>query len=85
MIALANDARRSAIPKLIISESGSFPDLAVFYLAEVIGPALQQLAGLVRRGVENGQFRKVDPELVRQKHRRADAAVGDLAPHLRPL
>jgi AcrR family transcriptional regulator len=64
MIALANDPRRSAIPKLIISESGSFPDLAVFYLAEVIGPALQQLAGLVRRGVDNGEFRKVDPELV---------------------
>ncbi|HKP27349.1 MAG TPA: TetR family transcriptional regulator [Dongiaceae bacterium] len=60
---VANDARRSAIPKLIISESGSFPELAVFYLAEVIGPGLQQLTGLIRRGVESGEFRKVDPDL----------------------
>ena len=43
MIAVAKDARRSAIPKLVISEFGSFPELAVFYLAEVIGPGLQQL------------------------------------------
>jgi AcrR family transcriptional regulator len=63
MIAVASDARRSAIPKLVISESGSFPELAVFYLAEVIGPGLQQLAGLVRRGIESGEFRRVDPEL----------------------
>ncbi len=63
MIAIAIDARRSAIPKLVISESGSFPELAVFYLAEVIGPGLQQLAGLVGRGVESGELRKVNPEL----------------------
>jgi len=63
MIAIASDARRSAIPKLVISESGSFPELAVFYLAEVIGPGLKQLAGLVRRGIESGEFRRVDPDL----------------------
>ena len=63
LAAVAKDARRSAIPKLIISESGSFPELAVFYLAEVIGPGVQQLTGLIRRGVDSGEFRKVDPEL----------------------
>jgi AcrR family transcriptional regulator len=63
MVAVANDPRRSAIPKLIISESASFPELAVFYLAEVIGPGLRQLAGLVSRGIESGEFRKVDPDL----------------------
>ena len=63
VIAVANDPRRSAIPKLVISESGAFPELAVFYLAEVIGPGLTQLAALVRRGIETGEFRKVDPEL----------------------
>ncbi|HEX6119703.1 MAG TPA: TetR/AcrR family transcriptional regulator [Dongiaceae bacterium] len=63
LIAIAGDERRSAIPKLVISESGSFPELAVFYLAEVIGPGLSQLTGLVRRGVESGEFRQVDPDL----------------------
>jgi len=63
MVAVASDPRRSAIPKLVISESGNFPELAVFYLAEVIGPGLKQLTGLVRRGVESGEFRPVDPDL----------------------
>jgi AcrR family transcriptional regulator len=63
MIAVANDPRRSAIPKLVISESGAFPELAVFYLAEVIGPGLTQLTALVRRGIESGEFRPVDPDL----------------------
>jgi AcrR family transcriptional regulator len=63
LIAVANDPRRSAIPKLVISESGNFPELAVFYLAEVIGPGLAQLTALVRRGIESGEFRPVDPDL----------------------
>ena len=71
MVAIANDPRRSAIPKLVISESGSFPELAIFYLAEVIGPALTQLTTLVRRGMESGEFRQVDPDL---------AAKGIVAP-----
>ncbi len=61
MKAVAGDPRRSAIPKLVISESGHFPEIAVFYLNEVIGPALAQLTALIRRGVESGEFRKVDP------------------------
>jgi AcrR family transcriptional regulator len=63
MIAVAEDPRRSAIPKLVISESASFPELAVFYLAEVIGPALTQLTALVRRGIDGGEFRQADPDL----------------------
>lgn len=63
MIAVANDPRRSAIPKLVISESGNFPELAIFYLAEVIGPGLTQLTALVRRGIDSGEFRQVDPDL----------------------
>lgn len=61
MKAVASDARRSAIPKLVVSESGNFPELAVFYLTEVINPALAQLTALIRRGIEAGEFRKVDP------------------------
>ncbi|HWA47216.1 MAG TPA: TetR/AcrR family transcriptional regulator [Dongiaceae bacterium] len=61
MKAVAGDPRRSAIPKLIISESGNFPEIAIFYLTEVINPALTQLTALIKRGVESGEFRKVDP------------------------
>lgn len=59
--AIAKDERRSAIPKLVISESGNFPELAAFYLAEVIGPAKRELAALVKRGIAEGEFRRVDP------------------------
>jgi AcrR family transcriptional regulator len=61
MKVVAGDPRRSAIPKLIISESGSFPEIAIFYLTEVISPALAQLTALIRRGIETGEFRAVDP------------------------
>jgi AcrR family transcriptional regulator len=60
MKAVAGDPRRSAIPKLVISESGNFPEIAIFYLTEVINPALAQLTALIRRGIESGEFRKVD-------------------------
>ena len=62
LAAVAKDARRSAIPKLIISESGGFPELAVFYLAEVIGPAMEQLSGLIQFLDPPGQL----PEKLRQ-------------------
>ena len=58
---VAGDPRRSAIPKLIISESSSFPEIARFYLIEVIEPALAQLTALIQRGIATGEFRRVDP------------------------
>ena len=61
MKAVAGDPRRSAIPKLVISEASSFPEIAVFYLGEVINPALAQFTALIRMGIESGEFRAVDP------------------------
>lgn len=58
---VAADPRRSAIPKLVISESGNFSEIAAFYLTEVIHPALAQLAALIERGIASGEFRQVDP------------------------
>lgn len=53
-----------AIPKLILTEAGNFPDLARFYLDEVVhrGIALFQL--VLRRGIERGEFRPLDTDLV---------------------
>jgi AcrR family transcriptional regulator len=60
---LLADERRSAIPKLVISESGNFPELAAFYFDEVIKPMRGRIAGLIRRGIEEGEFRPVEPTL----------------------
>ncbi len=50
-----------AIPKLVISEAGNFPDLARFYVEEVVGRGLGVLARLVARGTARGEFRAIDP------------------------
>lgn len=52
-----------AVPKLIIREVGKFPELAVMYRREVIDRALPVLIATVKRGVDTGVFRPVDPEL----------------------
>ncbi|HLY54542.1 MAG TPA: TetR/AcrR family transcriptional regulator [Stellaceae bacterium] len=49
-----------AIPKLVLSESGNFPDLARFYYDEVITRGLGLVRGLLRRGVAAGEFRPID-------------------------
>ena len=52
----------AVIPKLVLAEAGNFPEIARFYLDEVVGRGRALLAGAIRRGVELGHFRPVDPE-----------------------
>ncbi len=56
------NTRFSALPKLVISESSNFPELARFYLDEVIDRVRRLLAVLIRRGIASGEFREVDVE-----------------------
>lgn len=48
------------IPKLMIAESGTFPDLARFYRDEVIRRALALVVRVLERGVVLGEFRPLD-------------------------
>ena len=50
----------AVLPKLMIAEAGNFPDLAKFYLDEVIHRGLRLLRAVLRRGVESGEFRPID-------------------------
>jgi AcrR family transcriptional regulator len=54
------DSRVGAIPKLVIAEAGNFPDLARFYLDEVVRRGLRLIGTILRRGIERGEFRPVD-------------------------
>jgi AcrR family transcriptional regulator len=56
------DTQVSALPKLVLSEASNFPEIARFYLSEVVRPAKSLIAGLVRRGIAQGEFRAVDVE-----------------------
>lgn len=56
--------RLSAIPKLMVSEARNFPEIARFYVDEVVKPGREAIAAVLRRGIERGEFRAVDPEVV---------------------
>ena len=47
------------ICKVIIAEVRNFPELAQFYVDEVIEPAQRLLAGTLQRGIDRGEFRAV--------------------------
>ncbi|MBX6323700.1 MAG: helix-turn-helix transcriptional regulator [Rhodospirillaceae bacterium] len=52
----------AAIPRLLLAEAHNFPDLARFYFEEVPLRARRRVARLVRRGMERGEFRAIDPD-----------------------
>jgi AcrR family transcriptional regulator len=47
----------AGIHKVMLSEVRNFPELAQFYVDEVIAPAQRLFAGLVQRGIDRGEFR----------------------------
>lgn len=48
-----------SITKIIIAEVRNFPDLAQFYVDEVVLPAHQLIATTLQRGIDRGEFRPV--------------------------
>ncbi len=54
------ETRASGIVKLMTSEVRNFPEIAQFYVDEVVTPSHQMLAQVVQRGVDSGEFRPVD-------------------------
>lgn len=53
-------SKASGLLLLILSEARTFPDLAQFYLDEVVAPCHALLSRVVERGVARGEFRHVD-------------------------
>lgn len=52
--------RAGGISKLMVAESGNFPEIARFFLDEVIEPWHALLASALERGITSGEFRPVD-------------------------
>ena len=57
----ALDGPFPAIAKLVIGESGNFPELARLWADLVLRRGFALLQRIVERGVERGEFRPVDP------------------------
>jgi hypothetical protein len=53
---------RVVLPKIIVAEAGNFPELARFYREEIIDKGLGAMSAVIARGIERGEFRKVDPQ-----------------------
>lgn len=53
---------RAVLPKILIAEAGNFPEIVRFYRQEIIDKGLAMMSGIIRRGIERGEFRKVVPE-----------------------
>ena len=56
------ETRASGILKLMMSEVRNFPEIAQFWVDEVIAPAHQMIAEIVEAGIARGEFRRVNVE-----------------------
>lgn len=54
------DSPTSAVFKLIITEVRNFPEIAEFYVREVVEPGQQLVGRVIARGIARGEFRNVD-------------------------
>lgn len=52
------------IPKLMVAEAGNFPELAKFYYDEVISRGRKLVSGVLTLGIQRGEFRQVDTDLL---------------------
>ncbi len=59
MAHLLTTSDRVVLPKIIIAESGNFPELARFYREEIIDKGLALMSSLIERGIAQGEFRRV--------------------------
>jgi AcrR family transcriptional regulator len=52
--------KSSCISKLMIAEAANFPELAEFYVAEVVMRSRRLFTDVIERGIAAGEFRSVD-------------------------
>jgi len=57
---LVGETALAGIPKLMMAEAGNFPELARFYYEEVAARGIRLMAGVLERGVKQGEFRAVN-------------------------
>ena len=55
---------RVVLPKIVIAESGAFPEMVRFYRSEIIDKGLGVLTQVIQRGIDRGEFRNVPAEHV---------------------
>lgn len=59
-----SDGPVCGIPKLIVAESANFPQAAQFFVDNVINRVRGIFNKVIEKGIEQGEFRQIDPEYV---------------------
>src|SRR5689334_9032188 len=54
------DSDLTAVPKLVVAESGNFPAIAQFYADAVLRRAFALVEGILTRGIRRGEFRRMN-------------------------
>src|SRR5690349_6542768 len=57
---LVGETSLAGIPKLMMAEAATFPELTRFYYEEVVSRGHRLMAGVIERGIKSGEFRSVD-------------------------
>src|SRR5213596_1100075 len=57
---LVGETALAGIPKLMMAEAATFPELTRFYYDEVVARGHRLMASVIERGIKNGEFRPVD-------------------------
>ncbi len=52
---------RVVLPRLVLAEAANFPQLAEFWRREIIERGIALLSGVIQRGIDRGEFRKIEP------------------------
>jgi AcrR family transcriptional regulator len=71
-----SDPKLLAVPRLIIREVTNFPHLAEMYRREVLDRVIPVVETLIKRGIDQGYLRQVDPNLTIR------SIVGPIALHI---
>ena len=56
--------RLAGITKLVVGESGNFPEMARFYNEEVVSGNQELITFILKRGMSRGEFRRLDVDAV---------------------
>lgn len=54
----------TAIAKMMIAEAGNFPALTRLYADRIVKRGMSMIEGVIRRGIERGELREVNPTAV---------------------
>ena len=59
--AAVGETRLAGIPKLMVSEAANFPELAEFYVENVVSRARNLVIKGIKAGIKQGEFKPCDP------------------------